>query len=131
MQTQGFVKARGHQRTDSTHVLAAIHVLNRLKCVGKTLRHALNTLAVVAPDWPRGWVPATWFDRYGRRVQDYRLPKGKEAPIALGEQIGAYGWQLLAALDAPDLPDALTCLRDLPAVTTLRAIWTQQFAMCV
>src|SRR5262245_8177052 len=40
---QGLVKARGKQRTDATHVLAAIHVLNRLECVGETLRHALNT----------------------------------------------------------------------------------------
>lgn len=129
LKAQGFVQARGRQRTDSTHVLAAIHVLNRLECVGETLRHALNTLAVVAPDWLRAWVPASWFDRYGRRVQDYRLPKGKEARIALGEQIGADGQHLLATLDAPDLPDALTCLRDLPAVTTLRAIWAQQFAL--
>lgn len=36
------LKARGRQRTDSTHVLAAIRVLNRLECVGETLRHALN-----------------------------------------------------------------------------------------
>jgi transposase len=128
LKAHGFVKARGRQRTDSTHVLAAIHVLNRLECVGETLRHALNTLAVVAPDWLRFWVPATWFDRYGRRVQDYRLPKSKEDRIALGEQIGADGRQLLAALDAADLPDTLTCLRQLPAVTTLREIWAQQFA---
>src|SRR5213075_628877 len=38
----GLVKPRGRQRTDSPHVLAAIHVLNRLECVGETLRHALN-----------------------------------------------------------------------------------------
>jgi len=38
---------------DSTHVLAAIRVLNRLELVGETLRHALNSLAVVAPDWLR------------------------------------------------------------------------------
>src|SRR2546423_14991816 len=29
-----FLKPRGRQRTDSTHVLAAIRVLNRLECVG-------------------------------------------------------------------------------------------------
>ncbi len=128
LKAHGFVQARGRQRTDSTHVLAAIHVLNRLECVGETLRQALNTLAVVAPDWLRSWVPAPWWDRYGRRLQDYRLPKSKEARIALGEQIGADGRQLLAALDAPGLPDSLTCLRQLPAVTTLRAVWAQQFA---
>jgi len=34
--------ARGKQRTDSTHVLAAIRTLRRLECVGETMRHALN-----------------------------------------------------------------------------------------
>lgn len=51
LKTFGFVKARGRQRTDSTHVLAAIHVLNRLENVGETLRQALNTRTVVAPNW--------------------------------------------------------------------------------
>jgi len=74
---QGLLKARGRQRTDSTHVLAAIQVLNRLECIGESLRHALNTLATVAPDWLRTWVPSTWFDRYGRRFENYRLPPGK------------------------------------------------------
>jgi transposase len=37
------LKARGRQRTDSTQVLAAMRALNRLECVGETLRHALNT----------------------------------------------------------------------------------------
>src|SRR5918911_555462 len=42
---QGLIKAKGSMRTDSTHVLAAIAVLNRLECVGETLRHARNVLA--------------------------------------------------------------------------------------
>src|SRR4051812_21432998 len=127
LKMQGFVKARGRQRTDSTHVLAAMHVLNRLECVGETLRQALNTLAVVAPDWLRSRVPTTWFDRYGHRLQDYHLPKGRDERTALAEQIGADGRLLLTALDGPDLPDALTCLRQLPAVTVLRDVWAQQY----
>lgn len=46
----GLLKARGQQRTDSTHVLAAIRTLNRLESVGETLRAALNDLAMAAPD---------------------------------------------------------------------------------
>lgn len=42
----GLVKPRGRQRTDSTHVLAAVRRLNRLERVGETLRAALNELAV-------------------------------------------------------------------------------------
>jgi hypothetical protein len=35
------VKARGRQRTDSTHVLAAIRLMNRLELVAETAaRHA-------------------------------------------------------------------------------------------
>jgi transposase len=47
--TRQVVKARGRQRTDSTHILAAVRALNRIEVVGETMRHALNTLAVVAP----------------------------------------------------------------------------------
>lgn len=39
--THGLLKARGHQRTAQTHILAAIPTLNRLECVGETMRHAL------------------------------------------------------------------------------------------
>jgi len=124
LKAHGFVRARGRQRTDSTHVLAAIHVLNRLECVGETLRHALNTLAVVAPEWLRSWVPGVWFDRYGQRLQDYRLPKGRDERLALAEQIGTDGRQLLGALAAPDSPAEL---RALPAVATSRQVWLQQF----
>jgi hypothetical protein len=49
----GLLKQRGHQRMDSTHVLAALRMLNRLEQVGKTLRAALYSLAVVVPAWLR------------------------------------------------------------------------------
>ena len=52
------LKARPRQRTDSTHVLAAVRTLNRLERVGETLRQALNSLAVMVPDWLRAQVPA-------------------------------------------------------------------------
>jgi transposase len=47
---QGWLKGRGRQRTDSTHVLAKVRALNRAECVVETLRHALNMLAVIAPE---------------------------------------------------------------------------------
>jgi transposase len=37
-----WLKAQRRQRTDSTHVLAAIQTLSRLECVAETLRHALE-----------------------------------------------------------------------------------------
>ena len=45
------LKARGRQRTDSTHVLAAIRVMNRLEMVVETMRAALNAVATVSPKW--------------------------------------------------------------------------------
>jgi transposase len=121
---QGYLKLRGRQRTDSTHVLAAIHVLNRLECIGETLRQALNALATVAPDWLRSWAPAVWFDRYARRVQDYRLPESKAERYALASEIGTDGRHLLSSIYAEDAPPSLP---DLPAVQILRQVWIQQF----
>src|SRR5215813_15645050 len=98
------VKAGGRARTDSTHVVAAIRALNRLECVGKTLRAALNDLAIVAPDWLRQQVTADWFERYGTRIEESRLPKGEAQRYADAEQIGADGLQLLGALDHETAP---------------------------
>jgi transposase len=121
---RGLLRARGRQRTDSTHVLAAIRVLNRLELVGETVRHALNSLAVVAPDWLRAQVPPEWFDRYGTRIENYHLPKTAVAREALAAMIGADGRQLLQAVDAAtDLP----WLREVPAVQTLRQVWVEQY----
>ena len=97
---RGLLKVRGRQRTDSTHVLAAIRVLNRLELVGETLRHALNSLAVVAPDWLRAQTPPAWFERYGRRIENYRLPNTTAAREELATTIGVDGQQLLQAVDA-------------------------------
>jgi transposase len=48
---RGLLKARGKQRTDSPHIVAAVRELNRLDIVGDTRHHALNVLAQLAPDW--------------------------------------------------------------------------------
>jgi len=100
----GLVKARTRQRTDSTHVLAAIRTLNRLELVGETLRAALNSLATVAPEWLRAWAPPEWFDRYASRIEESRLPKGEEARYAHGEAVGADGFRLLEAVYGRDAP---------------------------
>jgi transposase len=71
---RGWLKPRGRQRTDSTHVLARIRAVNRLECIRETLRHALNSLAVVAPAWLQANGQPGWSDRYGRRLDDSRLP---------------------------------------------------------
>ncbi len=121
---RGWLKARGKQRTDSTHVLAAIRLLNRLELVGETLRAALEDLATLAPDWLSSWVPAAWFERYGRRIEEGRLPKAQAERQALAEQIGADGALVLSQVYDTQAP---SFLRELPAVQELRVTWIHQF----
>jgi transposase len=67
---RGWIKERGKQRTDSTHVLAAIRTTNRLECVGEAMRHALNVLSEVAPDWLLEQMKPEWAKRYQSRFSD-------------------------------------------------------------
>ena len=53
---------------------AAIRVLNRLECVGETLRAALSALAREHPEWVQARVPKAWYARYGARFEAYRCP---------------------------------------------------------
>ncbi|WP_372500232.1 transposase [Sphaerisporangium perillae] len=75
----GLLRAGGRQRTDSTHVLAAVRSLNRAEFVGEVMRSALNALAACEPAWLASWVPTGGQERYGQRVDAYRLPEGEAA----------------------------------------------------
>jgi transposase len=123
-QEGGWLKARGRQRTDSTHILARIRSLSRTLRVAQTMVYVLNVLSEVAPDWIRAHVPACWVERYGKRLEEERLPKEEQERLQYANQVGADGWMLLDALQAPCTPD---WMKTLPAVTTLRTIWEQQF----
>src|SRR5258706_16389388 len=60
---KGLLKAGGKQRTDSTHVLAAVRDLNRLELAGESVRACVEAIAAAAPDWlaatidPVSWAP--------------------------------------------------------------------------
>jgi transposase len=88
------------------------------------MRAALNAVATSAPQWLIEHNRPAWAERYGARVEQYRLPKGEAARQALGEAIGADGHDLLAALFAET---QRFWLCRLPAVERLRIIWIQQF----
>ncbi len=124
LREKGLLKGHKRQRTDSTHILAAIRPLNRLETLGETFRAALNSLAVAAPDWLAQLLQKDWFDRYGRRTENYRLPKLDSERETLGNQIGTDGLALLKAVYDPRAPEWLHCL---PAVEILRQVWVQQF----
>ncbi len=120
----GLLKANGRQRTDSTHVLAAVRALNRLELVAETMRHTLHVLATVAPDWLRSNCHPEWVKRYERRPDHGRLPSSKEQQAALAETIGVDGRTLLPAIYSTDAPPLL---RQVPAVDLMRRIWVQNY----
>lgn len=126
-QERGWLKARGRQRTDSTYVLGAVKALNQLELVGETLRHALNVLATVAPDWLKPQVQPAWFERYAERIEDYRLPKDQTERDALSATIGDDGFTLLACLEQAATQPEWAWLKDLPAVRLMEQTWAQQY----
>jgi transposase len=124
--TLGLLKARGRQRTDSTHVLARVRATNRLGCAIEALRHVLNSLAVAAPGWLRDHSHPDWVERYGRRPDESRLPTAQGDRQAYANRVGEDGYSLLAAVYGPGSP---SWLGEVPAVETLRRVWVQQFAV--
>ncbi len=120
----GLLKARGRQRTDSTHVLASIRVMNRLEMVAETLRATLNDLAEAAPEWLRSIATPEWYQRYGQRIEASRLPKSEAARKDYAQIVGQDGFVLLNALAHPDVPGELTAL---PSVQTLRQVWERNY----
>jgi transposase len=124
---RGWVRARGAQRTDSTHVLSAVRALNRIEIVGETMRATLNALAVAAPEWLRERVPEGWFSRYGRPVYD-DLPKGIPARKEYAEAVGKDGRLLLSWIGAEDSPE-FSWLGKIPAVGLLERIWENQYRL--
>jgi transposase len=120
----GLLKARGQQRTDSTHVLAAVRVLNRLELVAETLRAALNAVATVAPDWLQGFAPLAWYERYGKRIEDVRLPRDQADREAYAQMVGEDGFHFLDAVEAAEAPKEV---RALPILASLRRTWQRHY----
>lgn len=121
---RGLLKARGRQRSDSTHVLALLRTLTRLTLVAETMRHALNALADAAPGWLAAHGDPAWAERYAARVEEYRLPQDPAARRLLETTVGQDGYALLQAVYDPSAPPAL---RRCPALGILRQVWVQQY----
>jgi len=129
LKDKGLVAAGGKQRTDSTHVVAAVRDLNRLELAGESVRACLEALAVAAPGWLAATVDvAGWGVRYGRRIDSWRLPTSKAKRAELAVAYGQDGFTLLAAVYAPDAPGWLA---KLPAVEVLRVVLVQNYTRTV
>ena len=68
--------------------------------------------------------PSAWYERYGRRIEDTRLPQGEAQREAYACQVGEDGFCLLEALAAPHTPEQLA---DLPAIQVLGKVWARHF----
>lgn len=123
---RGLLKAGGRQRTDSTHVLAAIRNLNRIELVGETLRQALNELARLMPDWVKSMAAADWYQRYGHRFDSMHLPDSRKERNELLQRIGEDGQYLLEQVYALGTP---VQIRDAASIEILRRVWIQQFSI--
>jgi transposase len=105
-------------------VPGAVKVLNSLELVGETLRHALNVLATVVPEWLKQQVKPEWFDRYGQRMEDYRLPKDKSEREAVSTTIGEDGFFLLSCVQQAK---EMEWIQKIPALQILSEVWRQQY----
>lgn len=123
-QEKGLLKAKGKQRTDSTRVLAAVRLMNRVELVAETMRRVLDDIAQVASQWLKPLIQPEWGTRYGRQLETHRLRQSASKQEALAIAIGQDGHTLLRAVYQEDTPVAVQAL---PSLAVLRQVWVQQY----
>jgi transposase len=121
LRARGYLKTRGKQRTDATHVLGNVMRLSRLELVWETLRLAVSALVSADAPWTLRWLPASYVESYSQRRMDYRLST-EEVQQQL-HQAGQEGYWLLDQVAA----HGEEALRQLPEITLLRRVLDEQF----
>jgi transposase len=125
----GLVTAGGKQRTDSTHVVAAVAALNRLELAGEAVRAAVEALAVAHPDWLAQRICVSdWTRRYGTPMTAWRPPASQARQDELAIAYARDGYALLEAVHEASAPG---WLRELPAVEVLRQVLLQNYTRVV
>ena len=124
----GLVKAGGKQRTDSTHVIAAVRDLNTMALAGEAVRALVEALATVAPGFLAEVVDLEEFaKRYSPPVSAWRQPRTAAERDALTVRYGRDGRTLLGAVYAQQ--GELAWLRELPQTTMLCTVLRQTFVI--
>jgi transposase len=125
----GLAGAGGRQRTDSTHVVAAVAALNRLELAGESVRAALEALTAAHPDWvaQRICVP-DFARRYATPLTSWRPPASQAKQDELAIAYARDGYALLEAVYGSAAPG---WLRELPAVGVLRRVLLQNYARAI
>jgi len=120
---RGWLKVRGRQRTDSTHMLASLRMVSRLELTAETMRAALNTLAAIAPGCESTLIPNGLRGTQGAS-RSTGFPRGRKpegstwrrwVPMACGF------WQSSMLHRTPQ------CQKRLAEVEVLRKICEQQY----
>ena len=127
LEAEGLVSARGKQRTDSTHVIAAVRALHAIELAGESVRAALEALAAASPDWLADrFCVSDWARRYGARIDSWRLPAGKRERDELIIEYARDGYALVSACYEESAP---SWAREVPAVQVLRTVLLQNFTV--
>jgi len=125
----GLVKAGGKQRTDSTHVIAAVAALNRLELAGESVRAALEALAAAHPDWLAKRICVSDFARrYGTPMTSWRPPGSEARRKELAIAYARDGYALLEAVCDSSAP---AWLREIPAIDVLRRVLVQNYTRVI
>ena len=125
----GLVAGGGKQRTDSTHVVAAVAALNRLELAGESVRAALEALAAAHPAWLEQRICVSDFARrYATPVTSWRPPASQAQRDKLAIAYARDGYALLEAVYDPSSPG---WLREVPAVDVLRRVLVQNYSRTI
>jgi transposase len=125
----GLVKAGGKQRTDSTHVVAAVAALNRLELAGESVRAALEALTAAHPAWVAQRICVPDFTRrYGTPLTSWRPPASQSKQGELAVASARDGYALLEAVYDDSSP---AWLRELPAIDVLRRVLLQNYTRAI
>ena len=96
------MKGGGKQRTDSTHVVAAVAALNRLELAGESVRAALEALTAAHPGWVAQRICVRDFARrYGTPMTSWRPPVSQAQRDELAIAYARDGYALLEAVYDP------------------------------
>ena len=125
----GLVTAGGKQRTDSTHVVAAVAALRRLELAGESVRAALEALTAACPAWVEQRVCVPDFTRrYGTPMTSWRPPPSRARRDELAIAYARDGYALLEAVYDRSGP---AWLAGLPAVDVLRRVLLQHYTRTI
>jgi len=129
LKADGLIRAGGKQRTDSTHVAAAVAQLNRLELVMESVRACIEALAAAHPDWVAQRICVSdWNRRYGAPATAWKPPSSQRKRDELAIACAKDGYALLEAVYHLAAP---AWLREIPAVDVLRRVLLQNYTRTV